>query len=156
MGIRKAFLSMIRAYPGGWDAMAAALGYSRQGLENRIYERKGQSLSLNDSLQMQEFSGTTLLAESIAQISGGAFVQFPPSGSHDRGELLDKFNELYAELGDLSNKFRDATKDDVIEGNERAELEDTGQQIHRTVSELLALTFRVYCRNESNSDCEVH
>ena len=34
---------MIRAFPVGWDAMAGALGMSRDALENRIYERKGQS-----------------------------------------------------------------------------------------------------------------
>ena len=56
--MRKAYLSMIRAFPGGWDAMAGALGMSRDALENRIYERKGQSVLVETALQMQQFSSS--------------------------------------------------------------------------------------------------
>ena len=64
----------------------------------------------------------------------------------DREELLAKFNELYSKLGDLSTKFREYVKDDEIDRRERQDLTDVGQNIHRTVEELLALTFQIYCR----------
>lgn len=145
MEIKKSFLSMIRAFPGGWDAMAGALGMSRDALENRIYERKGQSVLVETALQMQEFSGTTHFAEAVAQASGGLFMKLPEC-HQDRDELLAKFNELYSELGDLSGKFREYVKDDEIDQRERLDLTDTGQKIHRTVEELLALTFQIYCQ----------
>lgn len=149
MEIRKAYLSMIRAFPGGWDAMAGALGMSRDALENRIYERKGQSVLVETALQMQQFSSTTHFAEAVAQLSGGLFMKLPEQSSEDREELLAKFNELYAELGDLSIKFKVSVEDGEIDKRERADLTDVGQHIHRTVEELLTLTFQIYCRPTS-------
>ena len=149
MEIRKAYLAMIKEYPGGWDAMAAALGMTRDALENRIYERKGQSVLAETALQMQQFSTSTHFAEAVAQVSGGVFMKLPQHADHDRDELLAKFNELYSELGDLSGKFREYVKDDEIDRRERADLSDVGQHIHRTVEELLTLTFQIYCRPAS-------
>lgn len=146
MEIKKSYLAMIKAYPGGWDAMAAALGMTRDALENRIYERKGQSVLVETALQMQHFSATTHFAEAVAQESGGIFMRLPERSDQDRDELLAKFNELYAKLGDLSTKFRDYVRDNEIDRRERQDLSDVGQQIHRTVEELLALTFQIYCQ----------
>lgn len=147
MEIRKSYLRMIRAFPGGWDAMAAALGMSRDALENRIYERKGQSILAETGLQMQQFSETTHFAEAIAQASGGVFLRLPSVDEDcDREELLAKFNDLYAHLGDLSTTFKKSITDNEIDKDERAKLSDVGQDIHRTVEELLALTFQIYCR----------
>lgn len=145
--IRKAYLSMIKSFPGGWDAISAALGMSRMCLENRIYERKGQSLLVETAIQMQEFSGTTHFAEAIAEMSGGVFMKLPSNTDHDREELLAKFNELYAELGELSTTFRASIEDGEIDSRERDELTNVGQHIHRKVEELLALTFQIYCRH---------
>lgn len=152
MNIRKAYLAMIKEYPGGWDAMSAALGMTRDALENRIYERKGQSVLVETALQMQQFSSTTHFAEAVAQMSGGVFLELPTGGEHDREELLAKFNELYAKLGELSDKFRRYVEDNEIDRREREDLGDTGQDIHRTVEELLALTFTIYCRPASAAD----
>lgn len=149
MEIKKAYLAMIKEYPGGWDAMAAALGMTRDALENRIYERKGQSVLTETALQMQQFSTSTHFAEAVAQVSGGVFMKLPQHADHDRDELLAKFNELYSELGDLSGKFREYVKDDEIDRRERADLSDVGQHIHRTVEDLLTLTFQIYCRPAS-------
>jgi hypothetical protein len=129
--------------------MAGALGMSRDALENRIYERKGQSVLVETALQMQQFSSTTRFAEAVAQVSGGLFMKLPEQSDHDRDELLAKFNELYSKLGDLSTKFREYVKDDEIDRRERADLIDVGQNIHRTVEELLTLTFLIYCRPTS-------
>ena len=137
---------MIKEFPGGWDAMAGALGMTRDALENRIYERKGQSVLTETALQMQQFSSSTHFAEAVAQVSGGVFMKLPEHGDHDRDELLAKFNELYAELGDLSIKFKVSIEDGEIDKRERADLSDVGQHIHRTVEELLTLTFQIYCR----------
>lgn len=152
MNLRQSYQAMIREYPGGWDAMAAALGMSRMCLENRIYERKGQSVLVETALQMQEFSGTTHFAEAVAQISGGLFMNLPDHNGKDRDELLAKFNELYGELGDLSIKFKASVEDGEIDKRERADLSDVGQNIHRTVEELLTLTFQIYCRPNKDKE----
>ena len=146
MAARKYYLNMIGAFPGGWEAMAGALGMSVSSLENRIYERKGQCVSVHLAKQMQAFSGTTLFAEAIAQESGGVFIKLPDRNDVGNDELLSEFNLLYAELGELSAKFREYVKDDEISEKERADLDGVAQQIHRTVEELLALAYLVYCK----------
>jgi hypothetical protein len=147
--MKKSYLGMIRAYPGGWDAMAAALGMSRMALENRIYERKGQSVLVETALQMQAFSQTTLFAEAVAHQAGGLFITVPaPADDLDRDDLLIKFNELHAELGDLSRTFNEAVKDGEIDAGEREDLVAIKRRIQAKTAELLALSFQVYCRDE--------
>lgn len=145
MDIRKSFLSMIKAFPGGADAMSAALAMTRAALENRIYERKGQGVLVDTAMQMQAFSGTTYFAQAVAASSGGTFVKLPDTGKVGNEDLSSKFHELYAELGTLSQRFTAATADDLITKREREDLAAIGDDIHRTVTELLAITFRVYC-----------
>jgi len=152
MASRQAYLAMIRAYPGGWEAMAAACGISRVSLESRIYERKGMSVSVELAELMQSFSGTTHFAEEVARGAGGVFMRLPETGEVGNEELLSEFNLLYAELGQLSFKFRAYVADDEISRTERADLEHVSQEIHRTVSELMALMFSVYCKPEASAE----
>lgn len=146
MAARKYYLKMIGAFPGGWEAMAGALGMTKDALENRIYERRGQQTAVQTAMQMQAFSATTFFAEGVAQESGGVFLKLPEARDIGNEELLAEFNLLYAKLGELSAKFREYVADNEISGKERADLDDVAQQIHRTVEELLALTYQVYCR----------
>ena len=97
---------------------------------------------------MQHFSGTTHFAEEVARDAGGFFMKMPDLGDVDRDDLLTKFNELYAELGDLSKKFKDSIADDEIDHGERADLSKAGTNIHRALEEMLALTFQIYCRKD--------
>jgi hypothetical protein len=150
--IRKAYLSMIKAFAGGWDAIAPALGMSRDALENRIYERKGQGLLVETAMQMQAFTGTTYFAQAVAAESGGTFVKLPNVDHIDNQDLFAKFTELQVELGQWSAKFSEYTANDgEIDSRERADLSAIVDEIHRTMDEMRALTFRLYCRDDSMS-----
>lgn len=151
MNLRQAYLQMIRAMQGGWDAMAAACAMTRDALENRIYERRGQSLLVETALQMQEFSQTTCFAEAIATRSGGVFLRLPALDEVGNEDLFAKFRELHAELGDLSAKFSEFTKDDELDSAECAKLSAIRDEIHKTMEELMALTFIVYRRGDSSA-----
>lgn len=143
MDIRQSYLAMIKAFPGGWDAMVGALGMSRDALENRIYERKGQGVLVETALQIQKFSGTTHFAETVAVASGGTFVKLPEAEIHNE-DLTKKFNELYAQLGKFSSDFNQATADEVIDRREESILAADVDQLHKTLSELLGLVLCVY------------
>lgn len=140
MGIRKAYLAMIRAYPGGWDAMCAALGFTRDGLENRIYERKGQSVLVETALQMQAFSGTTHFAQAVAHESGGIFLEMPHFAGVADMELLDAYTDLVADEGQFAKDFRDALADRKIS---RAEFERLRDDIRAQQHHEAALLARV-------------
>lgn len=127
--------------------MCGALAMSRDAVENRVYERKGQGVLVETALAMQSFSGTTLFAEAIATASGGTFVKLPADVSGKNDILMNKFQELYTELGQFSKDFAEATADDVIDKGERKMLEADGARLHKVVAELMGLTIRIYCPN---------
>ena len=147
MNLRQSYLSMIKAFPGGWDAIAGALGMSRDALENRVYERKGQGVTVDTAMQIQAFSQTTHFAEAVATASGGTFLKLPGDLNEDNELLMSKFQSLYARLGEFSKDFQAATADDVIDGREQAILEHDAAELHKVVAELLALTLRIYAPN---------
>lgn len=99
MELRLAYQLMINTFPGGLDAMCAALNMTREDIENCLDERKGQAVLVKTALQMQSMSGTTHFAEVIAELSGGVFIKKPDHCGSGSAEFRDKFNELYAHLG---------------------------------------------------------
>lgn len=146
MEIRKSYLRMIKAFPGGWDSIGGALGMTRDALENRIYERKGQGVLVDLAMMLQSFSGTTHFAEAVAVKSGGSFVKNPTDLDLTNVPLSKKFRELNIRLGDFCARYDEATADEEIDAKERRDLEEIAAGIQRCVAELLALSFRVYCR----------
>lgn len=144
MELLDAYKAMINSVKRTWDGMSAELGMTTSALRNRVYGVKGQALSVNDSLEMQTISGRTDFAEAIAQASGGTFVKLPTVEDVCNVSLLSKFNELHAELGTLSARFAEYTKDDELNDRECTNLKAIGDEIHKTMEELLALTFKIY------------
>lgn len=147
MGIRQSHVEMIKSFPGGWDAMAAALGYSRNALENRLYERKGQDLSTHDSMQMQLMTGTTHFAEAIAEESGGYFTRLPDFNFESNTDLLEKFVNLSAMFGDLAREHMNAIDDGEIDDKERVRLINLKNDIHTALELLLAHAFHIYYKD---------
>lgn len=148
MNIRQAYQGMINSFPGTWDAMAAALGLTRDALSNRVYERRNQSLTVEQSLQMQEFSNTTLFAETVATLSGGVFIKLVEPGAIAQEDLHAKFQELWSKLGELSRAYTAYTDDNFIDAREKADLQRISDEIQRTMQELMALMFQIYCSHE--------
>lgn len=153
MDIKKSYLAMIKAFPGGWDAMTGALGMTRNALENRIYEKKGQGVEVELALTMQSFAGTTHFAEAVAIQSGGVFLKLPADLDHRNVDLGKKWRELNVRIGELAVTFDRAIEgDEEIDAKERRELEAVAADMHRTIAEWLALSFRVYCKPDERSE----
>lgn len=144
MNIRQSYLAMIKSYQGGWDAMTGALGMTRDALENRIYERKGQGIRVDTALQMQAFSDSTHFAEAVAVVSGGVFVKTPPPDQLDRIDLLNKLNELHAQIGLYHQQFAEFTKNDELDDKECERLSVTTNGIHKALQESMAIMFSLY------------
>lgn len=148
MNLRATYQKMITSLKGGWDGMAANLGLSTSALENYVYEKKGQCMSVHMALQIQDFSNTALFAEAIAKASGGVFVSLPRADDIDDEALQSKFHALYAELGRLSQTYSEAIEDGEIDRRERADLTAISDRMHQIMQELMGLMFRIYCRPE--------
>lgn len=145
-----AYQDMIKVH--GWNGTAATLGMTKSQLEARVYEVKGQGMRVDTALLIQSYAGTTHFAQAVAFASGGVFMELPPSEGVTGEELHDKFHELYSELGELSATYTSAVKDGEIDARERIDLEGIGQQMHKTMSELMALMFQIYCRPSDMGD----
>lgn len=144
MDLLSAYQEMIKVH--GWNGTAATLGMNKSALEARVYEVKGSGMRVDTALLIQAYAGTTHFAQAVAKASGGVFIDLPGTGALANDELEAKFHELYAELGNLSRTYSFATKDGEIDKRERAQLEDIGQQMHKTMKELMTLMFQIYCR----------
>ncbi|WP_374557971.1 YmfL family putative regulatory protein [Aquitalea pelogenes] len=145
--LRHCFQQMCRAMPGGWAAMAAAIGLSKDGLENRVYERKGQRVDVHEALQMQAFSSTTLFAEAVAAESGGVFIPLPSVDGVDVEEIHTVYMELVDQVGKLAREWREATRDGEVDPKERQRLEAVRHGICTKVTQMNHLTFQVFCKD---------
>lgn len=144
--IRISYQSMCKAMPGGWPVMAAALGMSKDGLENRVYERKGQSVSVHEAMQMQAFCEASYFAEAVAAESGGVFIPLPNIHAVDDEEIQRVYMELVDEVGRLAREWREATRDGVVDKRERQRLEAIRNAICTKVTQMNHLTFQVFCK----------
>lgn len=144
--LRSSYQQMCRAMPGGWAAMAAALGLSKDSLENRVYERKGQEITVHQAMQMQALSDTGLFAQAVAADSGGVFIQLPQVEQVDTEEIQALYMELVDEVGKLAHEWREATRDGEVCKKERARLDAIRQAICTKATQMNALTFQVFCR----------
>lgn len=145
--IRTSYQKMCRTVNGGWAAMAAMLGMSQASLENRIYERKGQSVDVHLAMQMQASSNTTLFAEAVATSSGGVFIPIPNVNDIDHECIQTVYMELVEEVGTLAKEWAKATKDGEVDAQERARLEQVRMAIVQKVTAVNELTFKVFCRS---------
>jgi hypothetical protein len=144
MELLMAYQEMIKVH--GWAGTAATLGMAKSALEARVYEVKGSGMRVDTALLIQSYAGTKHFAQAVAHASSGVFVDLPSAKCAHSEDLEAKFHELVCELGDLSKTYGEAKKDGEIDSRERAKLEEIAQQMHKTLQELMALMFQVYCR----------
>lgn len=146
--LKKAYQKMCTSMQGGWGAMAGALGMTVPALENHVYEKQKQCMTVHMARQLQDISGTTYFAEAVARDAGGVFVKLPSVKGLDHACLMAAFTALHSELGQFHGTYNASIDDDEIDPGERAVLEAKGHQVHRKFAELMALSFKVYCKDD--------
>lgn len=140
MDVRATNLRMINEVDGTWDVVAAFLGMSKASLHNRVYEVKGQKLSVEDTMVLQSLSKTTHFADVVADATGGVFVKMPDAASIAQDSIHAKFNELYADVGALFSEYQaDIKNDGVIDDAEFERLQTILADMHKKGEELLSL-----------------
>lgn len=148
MNYRQSFMKLIRAYPGGWDAMAAALGMSRDALENRVYERKGQQISLHVVSQMEAFSGSDAFVEAHAQARGGVFMKLPAVGESGNEEISDLFHQIWQDMGELSNEYMELAQKGEASEKDQQQLNRVIAEMHVLCEKLKKQMMRVYVHED--------
>lgn len=149
--VKAAYQTMCKSVPGSYTAMAAMLNTSQSSLENRIYERKGQSVDVRMALEMQTNSGRDDFAHAVAEASGGVFIGLPPMADFDNEDIQAQFVALLDQMGKMAREWRTATEDGEVDKIERRRLEVLAQRIHTTVGKINTLTFAYYCLKDEAS-----
>ncbi|WP_250500573.1 YmfL family putative regulatory protein [Caballeronia sp. GAWG1-5s-s] len=150
MGFKQTFLQMIEA-AGGRSDMAHCLGITLAALDNRVHEKgtPPQRVHPDMAIQMQLVSNTTLFAEEVARQSGGMFIPLPQAEDElDNEQIQDKFLRIVERVGELATCHRKATEDGRVDQAERADLDSIAHEIHRSVQEMLTLTYLIYSAPE--------
>ena len=138
---------------GGYASVAAALGLSsRTALENRLYQVKGQRVSIEEALAIQRISGRNDFAEAVAAESGGVFVRLPDDvccAALAEEEISAHFLSVIAHVGEMVEKWRDSTADGEVSERELADLLDVFRRGVAEQAAVIELTKRYFVRDDS-------
>ena len=146
MDMREAEVRTAGSFEGGMEALSLAMGMGANGLRNRIYGLKGQSLSMESGQIMQAMTKTTFIAEAMAIDAGGVFIKLPDIDSIDRDDLHEQLMRLHADIGELSTDYFNATRDNEIDQVEKRRLTERRNKVCKSLHEWLALSFSIYCK----------
>ncbi len=141
--LRQITREMVKAV--GLDDVCEALILSADAADNRLNGRNGQGFTTHQQLKIQKMAGSTHYADYVAFESGGAFVKFPDATVADDESLSEKFMELHAHIGELSQTYFEATRDGKITPDEKAKLELLRSKVIKLMHEWMALSFLIYC-----------
>lgn len=143
MGIKESIKKMCQSVPGGYGTMASMLGLTKAALENRIYEVKGQRVSIEEAMMMQRMTGSTAFAEAVAHESGGVFVALPEA-DYAEEDIQAAFMSLSEAVGQFVTEWRDAVDDGELSASEAKRLADVERRICANAAAIVALT-KKYC-----------
>lgn len=146
--IKGSYQMMCRATNGGWAAMAASLGMSLTALQNRVYARKGQEVTVARAMDMQQASGTTYFAEAVASESGGLFIKLPTADCLSTEDIQEQFIQMLEKAGEFAAEWRRATDDNEVCKREKRQLGGLANDLCRHVHEILHTTFNIFCKQD--------
>lgn len=146
--LRHAYQRMSTAVPGSYATMASQLGISESSLDARIYERKGQTLSVRHALLMQDISERTDFAETVAKVSGGVFVRLPSVNLSDK-DIQNNFLNLGGKFGEFITAWRQAIADGALSAHERRQLDAIAQELYAFASAIVLLTNQYYAHGNA-------
>lgn len=100
--LKEVVKAMCKAYPGGREAMAGALGMSLTQLNNNLYEKNGcRFFEVSELEAMEDISNTSLLADYFARRRGALLVDVPHLEELDRVDLFSRAMRTSAARGRL-------------------------------------------------------
>lgn len=121
--IKETVKAMCKAYPGGRQAMAGALGMTPAQFNNNLYEKNGCRFFEHHELEaMEDLSGTDLLADYFARRRGALLVDIPKFEDLDQAELFSKAVSTAAHRGHVDQIIAKALEDGVIDEQESRDI----------------------------------
>nr|WP_314269845.1 YmfL family putative regulatory protein [uncultured Kingella sp.] len=144
--INQSLRQMAKSPNGGHATTAAMLGMTAAALENRLYEIKGQQISIEQAMLLQRMTERTDFAQAVAQESGGVFVRLPEidAAAMQGEDITACFLNAVEKLGVLSAQWRAATDDGRVNSRESGELLHTARETAKFVLAVSVLTDHIF------------
>lgn len=121
--LKEVVKAMCKAYPGGREAMAGALGMSITTFTNNLYEKNGcRFFEVSELEAMEDISNTSFLANYFAERRGSLLVDIPKMDELDRVDLFSRAMRTSAARGQVDQIIESALEDGVIEQEEADEI----------------------------------
>lgn len=143
---------LIRSYPGGYSEMSKRLdpeSGTENSLRNRVRkDRNDQQVTLGMILEMEAEANSDVITEAIAKYRGGVFVKLPEFNEFDNDELLNKFNNLIADLGQFCRQHNEFTADGILDKKEKKSLKTTSYAIQCRLSEIIVITEMIFGKGD--------
>ncbi|WP_435954131.1 YmfL family putative regulatory protein [Dryocola sp. BD626] len=123
--LKEVVKAMCKAYPGGREAMAGAVGMTVTQFNNNLYEKNGcRFFEVVELEAMEDISGTSSLADYFAKRRGALLVEVPNLDDLDRVDLFTKAMRTAAARGQVDQIIEKALEDGVIEKHEADEINE--------------------------------
>ena len=147
--LKEVVKAMCKAYPGGREAMAGALGMSVTQFNNNLYEKNGcRFFEVNELEAMEDISNTSLLADYFARRRGALLVDVPQLEDLDRVDLFDRAMRTSAARGRVDTVIQRALEDGVIERHEAEEINEYHRR-HLAAREEIRAIVALFSRKKS-------
>lgn len=123
--LKEVVKAMCKAYPGGRQAMAGALGMSETQFNNNLYEKNGcHFFEVTELEAMEDISNTSFVADYFAKRRGALLVDVPSLKDLDRVDLFSRAMRTAAARGQVDQIIQKALEDGVIEKHEAEEIQE--------------------------------
>jgi hypothetical protein len=149
--ITDAIHKLITSFNGKYPEMAKRLDPefgTEHALRNRVRQLNGQMVPLGMILEMEAEANSNVITEAIAKYRGGVFVKLPEFNEFDNDELLNKFNNLIAELGQFCRQHNEFTSDGILDKKEKKSLKATSYAIQCRLSEIIVITEMIFGKGD--------
>jgi hypothetical protein len=150
--ISEAIHRLITSFPGKYGAMANQLDPvtgTENALRNRVRQVSGQVVPLGMAVEMESISNRSDITEVMCRRAGGVFVKLPDVAQLDNEELLIKFNELMAALGQFAQAHNEFTSDGVLDLDESKRLKAKGYRVQSLVAEIYVVTVMLFGKGDA-------
>lgn len=135
MSVSDAIYHTAHRFPGGIQALALRMGVSANTLTHKVNPNNTtHHTTVEESLTMQEFSGTPWILQAEAARLGCVVIKSVPASSHDPHAL---YWQMAAQVADLQHAVADAFERGVT-GNSLRRCEGQASEAISAINNLLA------------------
>lgn len=144
--LRQSIHNAILAFPGGYDAVAVAIGVkSGSYLRQKVLRHKGASLDIDEFQVLVDVLDTDAPMRDLAACLGGIFYRVLGPADVENTDVVVKLGAISGALSALVDEFQlSLANDGVIDAAERARLVARALALGGRAQEFVALVVRVY------------